>query len=582
MSQPQPSSSRIHGLDAYRAVLMTAGVWLHVAIPYFGQSEEGLEGLLTEASLGILTDWIHLFRMPAFFVLSGFFSAMLWVRGGTSSLFLQRFKRIGLPFALFVCLLNPLFSFMEGIEAQLYAGAETTSEIVLGSLFHQVQWYPNSTMHLWFLYLLLYINPLVVGLNGICTRIPLPWDTLKARTKWVLEKPFLSVSLIVLIDLIWRFFFQWESLPTTTEWVPDLTILAYYVGCFGLGWVIYRCEVDLFRLTGGWITNLLLFFVISPLLFIRWGIFESMEAYLHLDLWAMEFEAKVGMSLLIVSSSLGMVTITRHTAGLFLRLLKNESGFWRYASDSAYWIYIIHIPFAFLVPELIRSDAIPVLIQYVLAVGLVTLLCVITYDALVRNRWLGVLLNGRRYEPKAPRLTTGLTVLGTVLLVFGITNFNPPLDFGWKTDDPAAVAGPDATYPYPEATETKRAGTCLRMAHLVYCPVEIHIDDISAHCERIGAAPYLKWSADDIVFLNERLAKLTERDVWVPLDERAKEDEWRWADGTLASDVPFSPGEPNDWRGNDEDCVWANHEDLNGWVDVPCDARASFICKRME
>ena len=42
---------------------------------------------------------IHGFRMPVFFLLSGFFTAMLWERRGLRQLALHRAKRIALPLA---------------------------------------------------------------------------------------------------------------------------------------------------------------------------------------------------------------------------------------------------------------------------------------------------------------------------------------------------------------------------------------------------------------------------------------------------------------------------------------------------
>ena len=40
---------------------------------------------------------IHGFRMPVFFLLSGFFTAMLWQRRGLGSVLKHRLQRVGLP-----------------------------------------------------------------------------------------------------------------------------------------------------------------------------------------------------------------------------------------------------------------------------------------------------------------------------------------------------------------------------------------------------------------------------------------------------------------------------------------------------
>ncbi len=55
-----------------------------------------------------LLDLIHGFRMPLFFVVSGFFTAMLWRRRGLRALLWHRFRRIFLPFLLGMATIVPL------------------------------------------------------------------------------------------------------------------------------------------------------------------------------------------------------------------------------------------------------------------------------------------------------------------------------------------------------------------------------------------------------------------------------------------------------------------------------------------
>lgn len=96
--QPAPSVRR-HDLDALRSFAMLLGVALHAALAYLGAgwvvSDER-----TSAGLGLLVAAIHGFRMPLFFLLSGFFSAMLWRRRGLAHLLSQRARRILLPLVL--------------------------------------------------------------------------------------------------------------------------------------------------------------------------------------------------------------------------------------------------------------------------------------------------------------------------------------------------------------------------------------------------------------------------------------------------------------------------------------------------
>lgn len=88
-----PTAPRRHDLDALRAVAMLLGIVLHAALPYLGGEATGV--------LVPILDVIHGFRMPLFFLLSGFFTAMLWRRRGIIKLVRHRFRRILLPLVVF-------------------------------------------------------------------------------------------------------------------------------------------------------------------------------------------------------------------------------------------------------------------------------------------------------------------------------------------------------------------------------------------------------------------------------------------------------------------------------------------------
>ncbi len=93
------SYPRRYDLDALRAAAMLLGIALHAGLsftpfpwPVQDAQQSGIFGLLFAA--------IHGFRMPVFFVLSGFFTAMLWRGRGLKSLLSHRFRRVFLSFLL--------------------------------------------------------------------------------------------------------------------------------------------------------------------------------------------------------------------------------------------------------------------------------------------------------------------------------------------------------------------------------------------------------------------------------------------------------------------------------------------------
>ena len=94
----QRAPQRIHALDAWRATLLLLGVVLHSVSELLSEMPEGTLKVVYLR----LNDFIHTFRMPAFFVLSGFFSAMLLETRGAKAFLWNRCQRIVLPFLVFV------------------------------------------------------------------------------------------------------------------------------------------------------------------------------------------------------------------------------------------------------------------------------------------------------------------------------------------------------------------------------------------------------------------------------------------------------------------------------------------------
>ncbi|MEM9368787.1 MAG: acyltransferase family protein [Planctomycetota bacterium] len=105
MSQSTPSAGfipRRHDLDALRAIAMLLGIVLHGALSFIPAIGEGWAVNDTQASpgFGVLLAAIHGFRMQLFFLISGFFTAMLWRKRGLRPLLWHRFKRIFMPLVL--------------------------------------------------------------------------------------------------------------------------------------------------------------------------------------------------------------------------------------------------------------------------------------------------------------------------------------------------------------------------------------------------------------------------------------------------------------------------------------------------
>jgi len=92
----QPSKRR-HDLDALRAFAMLLGIALHAACAYCMFPWPVMDADQSSPLFGIFSLLVHGFRMPLFFVVSGYFTAMLASRKGIRAMLANRAARILAP-----------------------------------------------------------------------------------------------------------------------------------------------------------------------------------------------------------------------------------------------------------------------------------------------------------------------------------------------------------------------------------------------------------------------------------------------------------------------------------------------------
>lgn len=167
-----PSARYYHGLDSLRAILMLVGVsWHAVSIvspfSHFVYSSAAHKSF----ALYALIYPEHLFRMEAFFLVSGFLSQMVLVRKGKDAFWRARVKRVLVPLVL-GCF---------GVNLALQ---------VFGSVFMDYRW-ANFDMWRWVMHGWFLITLLMCALIDLA----LPREAM-ARTRW------LGMALIVTIAWI--------------------------------------------------------------------------------------------------------------------------------------------------------------------------------------------------------------------------------------------------------------------------------------------------------------------------------------------------------------------------------------------
>ena len=101
-------SGRIHYMDAMRATLMMFGIVLHSS-QVFNPAQNWLIGSdQTFALAGWLVDAIGIFRMPAFFIVAGFFCLLSMQKYTPRDFAMMRVERLAVPLVVCALLLNTL------------------------------------------------------------------------------------------------------------------------------------------------------------------------------------------------------------------------------------------------------------------------------------------------------------------------------------------------------------------------------------------------------------------------------------------------------------------------------------------
>ena len=151
---------RFHSLDAMRAILMLLGVYFHLAhayAPFNTGWTRNPESVSMFFAFFIFTS--NYFRMHAFFLIAGFFGALLYERKGAREMISNRFKRIFLPLIVMIWPISVSIRFSQEFAYHQVKGIGFTHSLAnsLG-IFNSLEILPWSTQHLWFLNFLFFMS----------------------------------------------------------------------------------------------------------------------------------------------------------------------------------------------------------------------------------------------------------------------------------------------------------------------------------------------------------------------------------------------------------------------------------------
>ena len=389
----QDNSIRYHGLDALRGMAMLLGIVLHAALPYIPNVEAFWPA--DESSSHVINtifQFIHIWRMPLFFILAGFFANLIISKKSWKSWWGNRFLRIGLPAIVF-------FPLMSLTIPWIFKYGKTGEFI----FFYSDEGQP---FHLWFLWqLMIFVISttifrlpylLGVGVLKALNRIGLGFignvfGESKSVLSSILFRSRFPIVFIILCSVI--------NLPTQGELIVNPIASGLY---FVIGYSLYG-NASLFTfLKAHWRR----YFLAGLVAFTLYMILESKN--LVTDIYSMDMKGDEYLKAISEPFAIIIVSIKIICGVLFsyafIGLAEKRFGSYnaklRFISDGAYWMYLIHLPIVTFITFFMFNLHIPIEIKFLIAIVMTSIICLGTYKYFVRSTPIGILLNGRRYPFK--------------------------------------------------------------------------------------------------------------------------------------------------------------------------------------
>jgi peptidoglycan/LPS O-acetylase OafA/YrhL len=378
-------TERLHALDSLRAIMMLLGVVLHSVITYIGGEPYAAWRIRDPNNFNTNLEWvnsfIHVFRMPAFMLVAGFFAALLFYERGTKKMFKNRMSRITYPFLIFLLILFvPVAGGMSYTES-VFAGNANAFADTLEQYSTINSFIPNRTIHLWFLYYLIMFSIASFLLGLLFKKLPKASHFIHKVFHSIFKQPIIRLLVFTTLTVVILLFMDLYWVNTSTGLVPDLNTFIFYFFFYMIGWLIFKSKSLLNTFTKyDWL------FTIFGVVLFTWYFFTDVSA---MDLWVIMCIRSLSCWLLIFG-----------VTGLFIRYGSEHSARMRYISDSSYWVYLLHLPLTIIIPALIANWDISGVFKFLFVTISTGIICMVTYHYFVRSTFIGEFLNGRRYSRK--------------------------------------------------------------------------------------------------------------------------------------------------------------------------------------
>jgi hypothetical protein len=333
---------------------------------------------------------LHVFRLSTFFMLSGFFAHMMFHRKGASTYIRERARRLLIPLVIGWLVFVPLIvlDFAWAIYRRTHGPGAEAAPTNNTAVF-------NLT-HLWFLYYLVWLNLVVLGVRWLIIRVDRSGHLRRIADQGIrmlVSSPvgpvILAAPTAIALALL-PHWWMWMGIPSpNTSLIPEISSLVAYGTAFSFGWLLQRQSHVMSMWAGRWPIYLGGAFLAT---------FAALYVMRPLSISTVFFDAPGGWMTLayaiIYASAIWCWMFG--LMGVALRYFASESPLWRYLADSSYWVYFAHLPLVLAVQVIVMQLSWHWTVKVLFIVLVSYAILLLAYHYLVRSTIIGLMLNGRR------------------------------------------------------------------------------------------------------------------------------------------------------------------------------------------
>ena len=398
---------RYYGLDALRGFMMMLGIVLHAALLYL-TSPPPAAPIPTDRNNAVVFDvmfeFIHDFRMPTFFVLAGFFTALLVEKRGVTGTLQNRCSRILLPLlAALVLILPPTLILMCDFMLSVRFGTHDLIPDIpqlksLGAEMAAKTGEPGGRLpigHLWFLYYLCMFYLLILPVRWLLARS----GVIEAALTRALGNPFTMITFSLWTAITLWPFKGGQVHEGFVYFTPHPPSLLYYGSFFVFGYCIHTWRAFLqTAMSHVWTMAMLAAFLFP----------------LSTVLSALDNSARGGSAELhlysVLANALCTWALIYFFIGAALRYCDRPSPWIEYTSQSSYWVFLVHMPLVSLAGWWLLQFDLHAVFKFLLVCVFTSVIAFLTFHYGVQKTWIGSFLHGRRLNLVWPWLDRRGTV----------------------------------------------------------------------------------------------------------------------------------------------------------------------------